>query len=137
MARAAMEGVTLGMNHGLRRLATLGVKPSQVRATGGGSRSRLWRQIMADVFNAEVVTLKVAEGAAFGAALQALWCWRLESGERVGIEELTDAMVQLNRSETAEPGDAVEVYGRLQEMQDATGRAMRPVFRAHREFVLR
>ncbi len=137
MARAAMEGVTLGMNHGLRRLATLGVKPSQVRATGGGSRSRLWRQIMADVFNAEVVTLKVAEGAAFGAALQALWCWRLESGERVGIEELTDAMVQLNKSETAEPGDAVGVYGRLQEMQDATGRAMRPVFRAHREFVLR
>src|SRR6185295_13563231 len=54
-ARAAMEGVTLGMNYGLRRLAELGVKPKQIRATGGGAKSKVWRQIMADVFNAEVV----------------------------------------------------------------------------------
>ena len=81
--RAAMEGVTLGMNYGLRRLAELGVKAKQIRATGGGAKSKLWRQIMADVFNAEVVTLKVSEGAAYGAALQALWCWRLQKGEKV------------------------------------------------------
>ena len=47
-----MEGVTLGMNYGLRRLEKLGVKPTQIRATGGGAKSKLWRQIMADVFNA-------------------------------------------------------------------------------------
>ncbi|HXG48767.1 MAG TPA: xylulokinase, partial [Methylomirabilota bacterium] len=86
-ARAAMEGVTLGMNYGLRRLARLGVTPTQIRATGGGARSKVWRQIMADVFNAEVVTLKVAEGAAYGAALQALWCWRLQQGEQVAISD--------------------------------------------------
>ena len=79
-ARATMEGVTLGMNYGLRRLSKLGVVPSQIRATGGGARSKVWRQIMADVFNAEVVTLKVSEGAAYGAALQALWCWRRRTG---------------------------------------------------------
>src|SRR5436190_2874507 len=79
-ARAAMEAVTLGMNYGLRRLAELGVKPTQIRATGGGAKSRTWRQIMADVFDAEVVALKVGEGAAYGAALQALWCWRLQQG---------------------------------------------------------
>ena len=45
-ARATMEGVTLGMNYGLRRLAELGVKATQVRATGGGAKSKLWRQIM-------------------------------------------------------------------------------------------
>jgi xylulokinase len=61
--RAAMEGVTLGMNYGLRRLAELGVKPTQIRATGGGAKSKVWRQIMADIFNTEVVTLKVSEGA--------------------------------------------------------------------------
>ena len=82
-ARAAMEGVTLGMNYGLRRLAELGVKPTQIRATGGGAKSKVWRQIMADVFNAEVVTLKVSESAAYGAALQALWCWRLQQGEKI------------------------------------------------------
>jgi len=42
-ARAAMEGVTLGMNYGLRRLAELGVKAKQIRATGGGANSKLWR----------------------------------------------------------------------------------------------
>ena len=80
-ARATMEGVTMGMNYGLRRLAQLGIKAKQIRATGGGANSKLWRQIMADVFNAEVVTLKVGEGAAYGAALQAFWCWRLQKGE--------------------------------------------------------
>jgi xylulokinase len=97
-ARAAMEGVTLGMNYGLRRLAQLGVKPVQIRATGGGANSKLWRQIMADVFNAEVVTLKVAEGAAYGAALQALWCWRRQRGEQISITDLTDRFVTLNRT---------------------------------------
>src|SRR5690606_26161598 len=95
-ARAAMEGVTLGLNYGLRRLAELGVKATQVRATGGGAKSRLWRQIMADVFEAEVVTLRVAEGAAFGAALQAFWCWRRSRGDSVSIESITDEFVKLN-----------------------------------------
>src|SRR5204863_4839674 len=66
-ARASMEGVTLGMNYGLRRLTELGVKPTQIRATGGGAKSKILRQIMADIFNTEVVTLKLSEGAAFGA----------------------------------------------------------------------
>src|SRR3989441_2599702 len=65
-ARAAMEGVTLGMNYGLCRLAELGVKPNQIRATGGGAKSKIWRQIMADIFNTQVVTLNVSEGAAYG-----------------------------------------------------------------------
>ena len=137
LARAAMEGVTLGMNYGLLRLASLGVGARQVRATGGGAKSRLWRQIMADVFNAEVVTLKVAEGAAFGAALQSVWCWRRESGDPVGIEDITDAMVRLNTPETAVPGKAVETYRALQHIQDAAGRALRPVFKAHRAWLTR
>src|SRR6185436_1776906 len=118
-ARAAMEGVTLGMNYGLRRLAELGVKPMQIRATGGGAKSKIWRQIMADIFNAEVVTLKVSEGAAYGAALQALWCWRLQQGEQVGISEITDEFVELNRNETAEPkSENVKSYRELQTLQD-------------------
>jgi len=79
-ARAAMEGVTLGMNYGLRRLRELGVTTTQIRATGGGARSKVWRQIMADVFNAQVVTLVEPEAAAYGAGLQAYWCWILQKG---------------------------------------------------------
>ena len=43
----------------------------QVRASGGGAKSRLWRQIMADVLDAELVTVNTTEGAAYGAALLA------------------------------------------------------------------
>ena len=137
-ARATMEGVTLGMNYGLRRLAQLGVKAKQIRATGGGANSKLWRQIMADVFNAEVVTLKVGEGAAYGAALQALWCWRLQQGERVSIGDITDQFVTLNKAETATPKkDAVAVYRDLQALQDELSKSLRGVFAKHRKFVLR
>ncbi|HTD85543.1 MAG TPA: xylulokinase [Candidatus Binatia bacterium] len=137
-ARAAMEGVTLGMNYGLRRLEELGVKPTQIRATGGGAKARSWRQIMADVFNAEVVTLKVTEGAAYGAALQAYWCWRLQKGERLSIYEVTSKFVEVNTTETAIP-DAknVAIYRDLQTLQDETSEALRDVFAKHREFVLR
>jgi xylulokinase len=137
-ARAAMEGVTLGMNYGLRRLAELGVQPRQIRATGGGANSKLWRQIMADVFDTEVVTLKVSEGAAYGAALQALWCWRQSAGETIAIADITDRFVQLNRSETAEPVAAnAAAYRELQALQDGLSRSIRGVFSQHRRFVLR
>jgi sugar (pentulose or hexulose) kinase len=137
-ARAAMEGVTLGMNYGLRRLAELGVKPTQIRATGGGAKSRVWRQIMADVFNAEVVTLKVSEGAAYGAALQALWCWRLQQGEKVSISDLTDRFVELNTGETTQPDTKrAAAYCELQEIQDNMSVSLRDVFKQHRRFVLR
>jgi xylulokinase len=136
--RAAMEGVTLGMNYGLRRLAELGVKPTQIRATGGGAKSKVWRQIMADIFNTEVVTLKVSEGAAYGAALQALWCWRRQQGEKVAISEITGEFVELNTDETASPDKKnVEVYRELQQLQDETSAALRGVFTKHRKFVLR
>jgi sugar (pentulose or hexulose) kinase len=137
-ARAAMEGVTLGMNYGLRRLAELGVMPRQIRATGGGAKAKSWRQIMADVFNAEVVTLKVVEGAAYGAALQALWCWRLQNGERVSISDITDEFVQINTAETAEPGKQnVAIYRELQAIQDELSLSVRDVFTRHRQFLLR
>ncbi len=72
MARAAMEGVTLGMAYGLRRMESLGLKPTEIRLTGGGSQSPVWRQILADVFGYPVVAMQSAEGAALGAAIQAL-----------------------------------------------------------------
>lgn len=137
-ARAAMEGVTLGMNYGLRRLTELGVKPAQIRATGGGARSKTWRQIMADIFNTPVVTLKVGEGAAYGAALQALWCWRLEQGEKLSIADITDQFVEVNSAETAEPdANNAAVYRELQALQDEMSLALRTSFARHRKFLVR
>lgn len=136
-ARAAMEGVTLGMNYGLRRLAELGVRPTQIRATGGGAKSKVWRQIMADAFETEVVTLKVSEGAAYGAALQALWCWRLQRGEKVSISEITGQFVELNPAERAQPEPKnAAVYRELQALQDELSVSLRGAFARHRKLVV-
>jgi xylulokinase len=136
-ARAAMEGVTLGMNYGLRRLAALGVKPTQIRATGGGANSAVWRQIMADIFGAPVVTLEVGEGAAFGAALQALWCWRLQKGEKVSAADITAEYVKLSKIGPAEPNaKAVAAYRELQELQDELSKSLRGAFAKHRKFII-
>jgi xylulokinase len=134
-ARSSMEGVTLGMNYGLRRLRELGVKPRQIRVTGGGAKSKFWRQIMADIFDTEVVTVKVSEGAAYGAALQAFWCWRQQRGERVKINDIATKFVRLNKTETTRPAKAaVSVYRELQSIQDDLSLALRPAFARHRRF---
>ena len=93
---------------------------------------------MADIFNTEVATLKVSEGAAYGAALQALWCWHLEKGDKIQISELTDRFVELNESETLHPDRRnVEVYRELQGLQDEISQGLRGSFAKHRQFVLR
>ena len=66
-----MEGVTYSMRDSLEIIEGLGVPVRQIRASGGGSRSPLWRQIQADVFGRKVVTINSEEGAAYGVALLA------------------------------------------------------------------
>jgi len=74
LARAAVEGVSRGLNYGLGRLSELGLRPREIRLTGGGARSAVWRQIMADIFGLPVVKVSEDECAALGAAVQAAWC---------------------------------------------------------------
>ena len=66
-----LEGVSYGLRDSLELMRGLGVPVDQIRALGGGARSPLWRQILADVFGVELVTVNVTEGAAYGAALLA------------------------------------------------------------------
>ncbi|MEM1443233.1 MAG: FGGY-family carbohydrate kinase, partial [Verrucomicrobiota bacterium] len=62
---------TLGLAYGLRRFSALGLTPGEIRLTGGGSKSAIWRQISADVFGVPVVGLATSEGAGLGGAIQA------------------------------------------------------------------
>jgi xylulokinase len=66
-----LEGVSYGMCDSLELMRDLGLTFNQVRASGGGARSPLWRQILADVLSTPIVTVNVTEGAAYGAALLA------------------------------------------------------------------
>lgn len=69
LTRAVLEGVAFAFRDGLEVLRELGLPAETVRLGGGGSRSPLWRQIMADVLGRPVLLTDAAEGAALGAAL--------------------------------------------------------------------
>jgi xylulokinase len=71
MARAVMEGVVYSLRDGLEIMRGLGLAISDVRATGGGGKSALWRRMQADIYGAPVSTLVAEEGPAYGAALLA------------------------------------------------------------------
>lgn len=72
MTRAVLEGVAFGLRDSFELIKSAGLESiQQVRVSGGGARSMLWRQILADVFNVELVTVNTTEGAAYGAALLA------------------------------------------------------------------
>lgn len=72
MTRAVLEGVAFGLRDGLSLMVESGVPmPATVRASGGGTKSGLWRQILADVLGAGVDTTTSEEGAAYGAGLLA------------------------------------------------------------------
>jgi xylulokinase len=72
MTRAVLEGVSYGLRDSFTLIKNAGLgEIRQVRASGGGTKSALWRQILASVLEAELVTVNTTEGAAYGAALLA------------------------------------------------------------------
>lgn len=69
--RAVLEGVNYGLRDSLELMRGLGLQPTQVRASGGGLKSALWRQMLADTFGAEIATVTSTEGAALLAGVGA------------------------------------------------------------------
>lgn len=135
VARAAMEGATMGMNYGLRRLVALGVKAKEIRVTGGGAKSPVWRQLMADVFGVPVVAMVEDEGAALGGALQAAWCVALRDGKKKAkLTDFTTGTVALDEATRCVPNKVnVARYRELQALQDKLSLALRDVFTAQRK----
>ena len=83
-----------------------GVAPSEIRLVGGGSKSRVWRQIVADVFNCPVVCPVSAEAGAMGAVIQAMWCADHAAGATTALTELTAQHEQLDPASRAAPDAA-------------------------------
>ncbi len=112
--RAAMEGATFGLRYGLEVLRRNGIEPREIRLTGGGAKSLLWRQLVADSFNCEVVCVQQQEAGAVGAALQALWCAEQAAGMQTSLEEITSRFVSLDeRTRCAPDRDSVARYDDL------------------------
>jgi len=114
LARAAIEGVTLGLGYGLRRLRELGVVPGEIRLTGGGSNSAVWRRICADLFGVPTVCLRSGQGAALGAAIQAGWAAATESGSDESLDDTCIRLAAVDESTRVEPTpDASSIYADL------------------------
>jgi xylulokinase len=72
LTRAVLEGVAFGLKDIFSLMQDVGMREiDQVRVSGGGAKSTLWRQILADVLESELATVNTTEGAAYGAALLA------------------------------------------------------------------
>ena len=136
-ARAAMEGTTLGLNYGLNRMRELGINTTEIRATGGGAKSAVWRQILADIFNAEVVCVVNEEGAAVGGAVQAIWAHHKMQGNPVSIEDLCARYIALDETTRTKPetNERVNLYAQMQKLHDQIVRDLRPAFSAHRQLI--
>ena len=135
-ARAAMEGPSLGLAYGFNRMREMGIAPKEVRLTGGGSRSPIWRQILADAFDTPVVCTTEAEGAALGAAIQARWAVERERDAGASIADLCAIHVKLDETTRAVPdAGRVEAYRELLGIHNDLSAALRPVFARHRRFV--
>lgn len=123
LARAVLEGVAFGLRDGLDLMIGAGMPaPTQIRASGGGLASPAWRQILADVLDAELVAPSTTEGAAFGAAILGA----VGAGWYADVPAAAEAMV--HTAPVAEPGTGLAGYVAALETYRALYPALSPTF---------
>jgi xylulokinase len=131
MTRAVLEGVTYGLRDLLELMRALGLSIEQVRASGGGVRSPLWRQILADVFATEIVTVNVTQGAAYGAALLA----GVGASVYTSVAQACETAIRV--TDRTEPSSAAAVYDDYYPRYRALYPALQPEFQAIAQVVNR
>jgi xylulokinase len=125
MTRAVIEGVAFGLRDGLDLMVGAGVtKPAQIRASGGGTRSGLWRQILADVLDAEIAVVGTEEGAAYGAALLA----GVGAGWWASVDEAVDSIIEVDP--VARPSGDRDAYDEAHSRFAGLYPALAPTFHA-------
>ncbi|BES72888.1 xylulokinase [Marinobacter nanhaiticus D15-8W] len=117
LCRAVVESATFGLRYGLELLGDLARDASQIRLIGGGARSPVWRQIVADVLGVEVICPHINEAAALGAAIQAAWCDEHARGGRTTLASICERLVSLDQDTRTQPDPEIhdtyqEVYRR-------------------------
>jgi xylulokinase len=111
MTRAVMEGVVLSLRDSLEIMRRLDLPVGQVRATGGGARSALWKELQADVYGVPIHRTTADEGPAYGAALL--------SGVAAGVYSDVEAAcstVRLRDVVTEPDPERTRIYDQLYEV---------------------
>lgn len=123
LTRAVLEGVAFGLRDGLDQMIAAGMPtPNQIRASGGGIASPIWRQILSDVLATELATVSTTEGAAYGAAVLGA----VGAGWFRTVEDATDTLVSVRP--VAAPGPDAERYQPAHEGYRALYPALAPTF---------
>ena len=99
LCRAVLEGHILNLYNGFQKMV---INPKEIRLTGGLSQSAEWRQIIADVFETEVVPVE-GEGAALGAALHAAWVYQKENHKEIPINQIVQPFIKLLENKRSYP----------------------------------
>jgi xylulokinase/toxin CptA len=103
LCRAVVEGTSFGLRYGLDLLRASGIESRSIRLIGGGAKSPVWRQIVADIMATPLVCPRHTEAAALGAAIQAAWSLAREQGRDTGLDELCATCVSLDASSETLP----------------------------------
>ncbi len=98
LIRSVLEGATYAMRDSLELIREMGQSLTQIRLSGGGARNPLWRQIQADIYGQDVVTINASEGPAFGVALLA----QVGTGGFSSVAEACDATIQVVETTTTD-----------------------------------
>lgn len=125
LLRAVMEGVSYSLRDCLGVLKEMGVNPEQMLACGGGGKSPLWRQMLADVFNCPVATTVNTEGPALGVAILA----GVGAGLYKSVPEACHAMIHVNPAQEPIP-ENVPQYAKVYEVYRMLYPANKDVFKA-------
>jgi xylulokinase len=125
MIRALLEGVSFGLRDSLEVVKELGQEIKEVRITGGGARSPIWRQILSDIFNLPLKTITSAEGPAQGAAIMA----GVGVGIYESIEKACDKIIKIK--ETTNPiKENVEKYEKFYKIYRKLYKSLKKDFRS-------
>jgi xylulokinase len=122
LIRSVLEGVAFSLKDCYSIIQEQGLKLDQVRATGGGAKSPLWRQIIADVLGVELVITNASEGPAFGAALLA----GVAGGVYASVQEACAQTVKVV-SRTAPNQELAPAYEQAYEVYKALYPALKPI----------
>jgi len=133
LARSVIEGTVLNLGYGFARLRALGLRPTEIRATGGGANSRLWLQVVADAFQTPVIRTIEPEAAAYGAALQSIWSYEREAGNPAGIEDVVGQRFRRGRAVIEPDPRRFPLYEALQERFNSLRKSLSGEFRSHQD----
>jgi xylulokinase len=124
LTRAVLEGVSFGLKDIFSLIQDAGLGDiRQVRASGGGTKGALWRQILASVLEAELVTVNTSEGAAFGAALLA----GVGAGAWPDVPSACTASIKITGSTPPDPAQ-VDAYRKAYPLYRELYPALKPGF---------